>query len=625
MCGIAGFIGKNEQWKQDITNMCSRMAHRGPDAEGFWSDDNTAVVLGHRRLSILDLSENGKQPMVSHSGRYVISFNGEIYNYNLLAKELCTGAITVNFKTKTDTEILIEAIDKWGIKETLKKTRGMFAFALFDRKDKILYLTRDRMGEKPLYYGKCGTRFVFASELACMEKLVDFNNEICLEALKLYFQHGYIPAPYSIFKNIYKLEPGTIVAIKESEQSIQTDTYWSMEEVALKGKQNLFQGTEDEAAEELKKLLKKAISMQMLADVPVGAFLSAGIDSSTIVSLMQDLSNIPVKTFTIGMQAEQYNEAVIAKEIAKILGTDHTELYISERDAQEVIPQLSYYYSEPFADSSQIPTMLVSRLAKEQVTVALSGDGGDELFAGYSSYFYVENVWKQIGGFPKCLRGLGGWTARNIPLFNKTAFAEKGKVLGCKSPERLYDWARTREYNKKIFKKDIVAYSKNDLCESWILDEPQENVMLMDLQMYHPDDILVKVDRAAMACSLETRIPMLDADVIEFTWSLPFRYKKSENITKRVLKDILYQYVPQELMNRPKTGFSIPIDKWLRQGRLKEWGEDVLSSLSVIKQDIFNYQEIWKMWDNFMRNDVWTYNIWYLLMFLEWENSVKKS
>lgn len=623
MCGIAGFIGKNGHWQQDIINMCDKMVHRGPDAEGFWSDDNTAAVLGHRRLSILDLSENGRQPMMSHSGRYVISFNGEIYNYKLLAKELYVGNTAVNLKTGTDTEILLEAIERWGLKETLKKSRGMFAFALFDRKDRILFLARDRVGEKPLYYGKSETRFVFASELACMTGLADFNNKICPEALKIYLQHGYIPAPYSIFEDIYKLEPGTIVAVREDGQDIRTDTYWSMEEAALKGQQNPFRGSEDEATEELKKLLKESISLQMLADVPVGAFLSAGIDSSTIVSLMQEISSIPVKTFTIGMQDEKYNEAVFAKEIAQILGTNHTELYISEKDAQEMIPQLSYYYSEPFADSSQIPTMLVSRLAKERVTVALSGDGGDELFAGYSYYSYVNSVWGQIERVPKPLRGVGGWAARNVPLLNKTKLAQKGKVL-CKSPEKLYCWARTNSFNKKILKKDINAYSKNDLCESWILDECQHNLMLMDLQMYHPDDILVKVDRAAMASSLETRIPMLDVNVIEFAWSLPFQYKKSEDITKKVLKDILYQYVPKELMERPKTGFSIPIDKWLRQGRLKEWGEDILGSPSLVEENFFNYQEIRKIWDNFIQNGIWNYTLWYLLVFFEWKNSIKK-
>lgn len=618
MCGIAGFIGKTSRWQQEIVNMCNKMVHRGPDAEGYWSDENTEVVLGHRRLSILDLSDNGTQPMLSHNARYVISFNGEIYNYREIVKELKTINESVDFKTKTDTEVLLEAISEWGIKETLKKTRGMFAFALFDRKEKILYLSRDRMGEKPLYYGRVGKRFAFASDLACIEELEGFCNDISLGALKIYFQHGYIPAPYSIYEGIYKLEAGTILAIKEQDTTYQTDWYWSIEEAAVNGQNHLFTGSEEEAAEELKKLLKESIKMQMLADVPVGAFLSAGIDSTTVVALMQDISSIPVKTFTIGVESAKYNEAVAAKEIAGILGTNHTELYISEEETKTVIPQLSHYYSEPFADSSQIPTMLVSKLARQQVTVSLSGDGGDELFAGYQYYSFVNDIWEQILQFPKPIRMFGGWSARNMPFFNKSKLADKSKILGCKSPEDLYNWDRISKFNGKILRKDVTAYSKNDLCKKWIFDEYQQNIMLMDLQMYHPDDILVKVDRAAMAYSLETRIPMLDAGVIEFAWSLPFAYKKSNGVTKKVLRNVLYQYVPRELMERPKTGFSIPLAQWLKEKELKEWAEDLLQSLAMKEKDVFNWKEISAMWDNYLQNDVWTETIWRVLVFCEW-------
>lgn len=625
MCGIAGFIGKTQKWQTEIVNMCNKIVHRGPDAEGFWSDENTEVVLGHRRLSVLDLSDNGTQPMLSHNVRYVISFNGEIYNYMEIAKELKASNGSVDFKTKTDTEILLEAISEWGITETLKKTRGMFAFALFDRKEKILYLSRDRMGEKPLYYGMVGKRFVFASDLACIEELEGFNNEISLEALKIYFQHGYIPAPYSIYDGVYKLEVGTILALKEQDLTYQIAQYWSVEEVAVKGQNNLFTGSEEEAAEELKKLLKESIKMQMLADVPVGAFLSAGIDSSTIVALMQDMTQIPVKTFTIGVESGKYNEAVAAREIAEILGTDHTELYISEKDSQIVIPQLSQYYSEPFADSSQIPTMLVSKLARQQVTVSLSGDGGDELFAGYKYYSFINNVWKQISQIPKPLRKLGEWSARNIPLFNKSKWVDQGKILACRSPEDIYNWDRERNFNTAILNREIEAYSKNDSCKSWVFDECQHNIMLMDLQMYHPDDILVKVDRAAMAYSLETRVPMLDTRVVEFAWTLPFAYKKSNGITKKVLRNVLYQYVPRELMDRPKTGFSIPLDQWLKEKELKDWAEDLFQSLAVREKDIFNWKEIFTMWDNYLQNGVWMETIWRLLVFCEWMNRNSNS
>lgn len=620
MCGIAGFIGKTEKWEKEIDNMLNRMIHRGPDAEGFWSHNETEVVLGHRRLSILDLSENGRQPMLSHNERYVISFNGEVYNYKEIAEELIEENKTLKFRTKTDTEVLLEAIAEWGMIAALKKARGMFALAVFDRQDKVLYLGRDRMGEKPLYYGKIGRRFAFASDLACIEELSDFKNKISLSALKLYFQHGYIPAPYSIYEDIYKLEAGTILTVDTESDDIHCENYWLIEEVATKGVKNPFKGSEKEASLELERLLKESIRIQMLADVPVGAFLSAGIDSSTIVALMQSISNIPVKTFTIGVPSKQYNEAEAAKEIARILGTDHTELYISEKEAQEVIPELSYYYSEPFADSSQIPTMLVSKLAKQKVTVSLSGDGGDELFAGYKYYSYVNNVWEQIVQFPKLIRVSGGWAARKIPFFNQSKLAQKGKVLGCKSPEDLYTWSRTQGFDSKILKEDVRAYSKNDLCKKWIFDEYQQNIMLMDLQMYHTDDILVKVDRAAMAYSLETRIPMLDAKVIEFAWSLPFEYKKSNGITKKVLRDVLYQYVPRELIDRPKTGFSIPIDRWIKEKRLKDWAEDLLRTSSEKENQIFDWKKISKIWDNYLQNGVWTETIWRMIMLCEWMN-----
>lgn len=623
MCGIAGFIGKSDNWRADIKAMCDRMKHRGPDADGFWSVDNTEVVLGHRRLSILDITSNGNQPMSSKSGRFVISYNGEVYNYKEIERELCKENGSVSLKTKTDTEVLLEAIDRWGIRKVLKKIRGMFAFALFDRENNELYLGRDRMGEKPLYYGKVGKRFVFASDLACIEQLPEFDNHLSRKALKLYFQHGYIPAPYSIYEDIYKLEAGTILRVNVGNCQTYREVYWSIEEIAINGVNKPFEGSEEEATEELKGLLKEAIGMQMLADVPVGAFLSAGIDSSTIVSLMQDISHTPVKTFTIGVEAQEYNEAVIAKKIAHILGTEHTELYISEKEAQAIVPKMSYYYSEPFADSSQIPTMLVSSLAREHVTVSLSGDGGDELFAGYKYYDVVRDAWGHIGHFPQFVGKTIGWTFDNIPFVSRLKTARRGEFLRCTSPENYYNWDRERGFNKAILNYQIEAYSKNDKCKNWIFDECQQNIMLMDLQMYHPDDILVKVDRAAMAYSLETRIPMLDSKVIEFAWSLPFQYKKSGGITKKPLRNILYEYVPQEIMERPKTGFSIPISQWLMQDELKSWAEDLVFSLSTNDCGIFNYKEIYKMWNDFCEKGVWTETIWRLLLIIEWMSSKK--
>ena len=616
MCGIAGFIGKSSDWQTEIRSMCDRIKHRGPDAEGIWSAENTEVVLGHRRLSVLDITSNGNQPMISSDCRYVISYNGEIYNYKEIEKYLIKKNIIL--KTQTDTEVLLEAIAEWGISEILERARGMFAFALFDRQENVVYLARDKMGEKPLYYGMVGRRFAFASDIACFEKMHNFSNSINQQALKLYFQHGYIPTPYSIYEGIYKLEPGTILKIDVNNFCMTSKVYWSIEDVAISGQQNLFKGTERDAAEELERILKETISMQMLADVPVGAFLSAGIDSSTVVAIMQNLSNVPVKTFTIGLEDQAYNEAVLAKKIAKILGTEHTELYISEKAAQAIIPELGMVYSEPFADSSQIPMMIVSALAKQQVTVALSGDGGDELFAGYNYYEYVKNTWRQICQIPRPIRKMIGGTFDYVPMISRMKMARKGEFLRCTSPENLYNWDRKRGFNQAIFKQKIEAQSKNDECRNWIFDECQQNIMLMDLQMYHPDDILVKVDRAAMAYSLETRIPMLDSRVIEFAWSLPFQYKKNNGVTKKPLRNILYKYIPQEIMERPKTGFSIPINNWLVQGKLKEWAEDLITGIKVNNHGIFNYDEIYRIWKIFSENGAGAETIWRLLVFEEW-------
>lgn len=616
MCGIAGFIGKSSDWQTEIRSMCDRIKHRGPDAEGIWSAENTEVVLGHRRLSVLDITSNGNQPMISSDCRYVISYNGEIYNYKEIEKYLIKKNIIL--KTQTDTEVLLEAIAEWGISEILERARGMFAFALFDRQENVVYLARDKMGEKPLYYGMVGRHFAFASDIVCFEKMHNFSNSINQQALKLYFQHGYIPTPYSIYEGIYKLEPGTILKIDVNNFCMTSKVYWSIEDVAISGQQNLFKGTEREAAEELERILKETISMQMLADVPVGAFLSAGIDSSTVVAIMQNLSNVPVKTFTIGLEDQAYNEAVLAKKIAKILGTEHTELYISEKEAQAIIPELGMVYSEPFADSSQIPMMIVSALAKKQVTVALSGDGGDELFAGYNYYEYVKNTWHQICQIPRPIRKMIGGTFDYVPMISRMKMARKGEFLRCTSPENLYNWDRKRGFNQAIFKQKIEAQSKNDECRNWIFDECQQNIMLMDLQMYHPDDILVKVDRAAMAYSLETRIPMLDSRVIEFAWSLPFQYKKNNGVTKKPLRNILYKYIPQEIMERPKTGFSIPINNWLVQGKLKEWAEDLITGIKVNNHGIFNYDEIYRIWKIFSENGAGAETIWRLLVFEEW-------
>lgn len=620
MCGIAGFCNFAGNSKENIERMKNKMSHRGPDAGGTYFSDEKDVVLGHRRLSIVDLSENGSQPMSSHSGRFVIVFNGEIYNYKEIAEKLLREHKVTCFKGTSDTEVLLEAFEHYGVKEAISLCKGMFAIALYDRAEKDLYLLRDRVGEKPLYYGRVRNSFVFASELGCISLLDGFENPINRKVLDLYFQYGYIPAPYSIYEDIYKLEPGTILKIKSPFNKWEIETYWSMKEAAKKGQSNLFRGTRQEAADELERLLKKSISQQMIADVPVGAFLSAGIDSSTIVALMQSVHQGKVKSFTIGMEEKSYDEALYAREIANHLGTEHTELYISKEDALLVIPRLGDMFGEPFADSSQIPTFLVSKMTREHVTVSLSGDGGDELFCGYRVYDSVERIWNKMRAIPYPARKAAGGLILHSPLSQKSVYEVKGRYLGAKGPAGLYEMMNRTEQpltEKISLFHEECPYKYSEYQEGF-LEETNHNVMLMDMLMYHPDDILVKVDRTAMAVSLETRVPMLDRDVVEFAWTLPICYKKGEDGGKQVLRDVLYRYVPRQMLDRPKKGFSVPVKKWLKEPMLRSWAEDLIDRELLKKQGFLNPEIVWKIWDDFIMRDIWRPQIWYILMFQEW-------
>lgn len=622
MCGIAGFCNLQCDRKKNIEKMKERMYHRGPDAGGSFFSEDGQVTLGHRRLSIVDLSENGSQPMISRSGRYVIAFNGEIYNYKQIAQKLLDERKVDAFRGTSDTEVLLEAFECYGVKEAISLCKGMFAIALFDKKEQALYLLRDRVGEKPLYYGQVKEGFVFASDIGSISVLDGFDNPINTAVLDLYFIHGYIPAPYSIYENIFKLEPGTIAKVKlpfNNLNNIEMERYWSMKEVARKGQDNLFKGSFTEAADELERLLKASISEQMVADVPVGAFLSAGIDSSTVVALMQSLNSNKVKSFTIGMDEKDYNEAVYAKEIAKHLGTEHTELYITEADARAVIPKLASMFGEPFADSSQIPTYLVSKMTREHVTVSLSGDGGDELFCGYTSYASVERIWNKMKGFPYFIRKPCSELVIHSPLKKIPIYRIKGKLLGAKGPSDLYISSyETDPLTKKISLDSKECSYKYSEYDPKFLKETNHNIMLMDLLMYHPDDILVKVDRAAMAVSLETRVPMLDKDVVEFAWSLPIEYEKEGLTGKKVLREVLYRYVPKEMMERPKKGFSIPIEKWLKQTELRQWAESLIDRKMLEQQGILNPDVVWKIWTDFIERGEWRIQIWYILMFQSW-------
>ena len=622
MCGIAGFCNLKGDREKNIERMKERMYHRGPDAGGNYFSKDGSITLGHRRLSIFDLSENGAQPMVSHSGRFVISYNGEIYNYKKIARRLLEEKKVTAFRGTSDTEVLLEAFEAYGVGEAISLCKGMFAIALYDKKEQTLYLIRDRIGEKPLYYGIVGDGFAFASDIGSIAVLEGFKNPINRAVLDLYFIHGYIPAPYSIYENIYKLEAGAILKVKlpfRGMDGTEMTRYWSVKETAKKGQENIFQGSEKEAADELERLLKASITEQMAADVPVGAFLSAGIDSSTVVALMQSLHKGKVKSFTIGMEEKDYNEAVYAKEIARHLGTDHTELYITEEDAKGVIPRLSGMFGEPFADSSQIPTYLVSRMTREHVTVSLSGDGGDELFCGYTSYFSVERIWNKMKNIPYFIRKPCSELVIHSPLARKPVYRIKGKLLGAKGPSDLYICSyETDPLTKQISLDTKECSYKYSEYDPKFLKETNHNIMLMDMLMYHPDDILVKVDRAAMAVSLETRVPMLDKDVVEFAWTLPVEYEREGTVGKKVLRDVLYRYVPKEMMERPKKGFSIPIEKWLRQPGLREWAESLIDRKTLAHQGILNADVVWKIWEDFIDRGEWRIQIWYILMFQEW-------
>lgn len=628
MCGIAGFCNGDFDWRKAIEKMNECLHHRGPDASGVWASEDRQVVLGHKRLSIVDLTPSGTQPMESHNGRYIIAYNGEIYNYPVIKDRLIREKKVTAFRGTSDTEVLLEAVSAYGLEETLKMSKGMFAIALYDKKEQMLFLARDRVGEKPLYYGFVGKSFVFASELNAIVSLDNFQNPVNKGILEAYFRYGYIPAPYSVYENIYKLEPGKILKMKAPFQTYEFSTYWSMKDIARYGQTHLFQGSGQEAAEELERLLKNAIRGQMMADVPVGAFLSAGIDSSTIVALMQSVSDKRVRSYTIGMQERDFNEAEIAGKIAAHLGTEHTELYITEEDAKRVIPKLGAMFGEPFADSSQIPTYLVSRMTRDHVVVSLSGDGGDELFCGYQTYQSIERIWQKTARIPAFARKPASAALLHSPWGKEGSLATRARLLGASGVEDMYRRSEigegldllAPEVRRELVSSALDGKSCETVMDTYpagLLPEPLHNLMLMDMLMYHPDDILTKVDRTAMAVSLETRVPMLDKDVVEFAWTLPISYKKEGNITKKILRDILYKYVPQELMERPKTGFAIPLHKWLKEPELREWAEGLLGQQEIKKHKLLNENAVARMWEDFVERGVWRQQIWYVLMFLQ--------
>lgn len=621
MCGIAGLCNWKKDPEENIERMKQRMLHRGPDAGGTWRSPDGNVLFGHRRLSILDLSEAGAQPMTTPDGRFTICYNGEIYNYQEVAERLLKEGRVRAFTGTSDTEVLLAALAQYGVEEGIRLCKGMFAAALYDAQDKCLYLLRDRAGEKPLYYGFVNGSFVFASDIGSIAALEGFANPIDRRVLPLYLAYGYIPAPYTIWQDVYKLEPGRILTLRPpyDKNSLTQRSYWDMREVAAAGERSLFNGSEEEASAELERLLREAIRGQMRSDVPLGAFLSAGVDSPVIVALMQDMSRAKVHTFTIGMEESGYDEAAAAGEIARRLGTDHTQLYISKEDAKAVIPGISGMYGEPFADSSQIPTYLVSKLTRQHVTVSLSGDAGDELFCGYRSYESAERIWNKIGRIPRPLRLAAGAAAGALPFSLGQVRDYQARLLRQKSIERVHELSNFEDplAAKLSAGSSLLPHANRDYPDG-LLRKGLSNLMLMDLLQYLPDDILVKVDRAGMAVSLETRIPFLDRDVMEFAWRLPLSYKRRDGVSKRVTRDILYRYVPRELLERPKKGFSIPISQWLQEPDLREWAQSLLEPARLREQGFFPLQTVERLWKDYTEKGIWRVQIWYLLMFEEW-------
>ena len=647
MCGFAGFVGGKWGKSADVAAILAKMnrsiEHRGPDHSDIWIDESGKVAFAHNRLAILDLSPAGNQPMASPSGRYVIIYNGEIYNHQEVRDELDGAGLAPNWKGHSDTETLLAAIDSWGVQGALERSSGMFAFALWDKAERMLILARDRLGEKPLYYGRQheGAPFLFGSELKALAQHPQFQGDLDRRALTTLLRYSYIPAPFSIYRGIRKLPSGTILTLRERATEPSVEQYWSGSGVAEAGAADPLQIGDEEAVDALEAQLETAIGRQMIADVPLGAFLSGGVDSSAVVALMQKLSSRPVKTFTIGFNEESFNEAEHAKAVAAHLGTDHTELYVTPAEARAVIPKLPQIYDEPFADPSQIPTHLVSALARKHVTVSLSGDAGDELFGGYNRYVLTSQLWGKISPIPRPLRAVAARALTAVPPSAWTKFGETAAGV-------LPKIARVNRLGDKIHKgapllrSESVAGLYGGMISLWrdpeavVIDaeEPPtqatgsappltglsgiERMMALDMLGYLPDDILVKVDRAAMAVSLETRVPFLDHHVVEFAWRLPFGMKIRNGESKWILRQLLYRHVPKALIERPKMGFGVPIGDWLR-GPLRGWAEELLDERRLREEGFMRPEPIRRMWQAHLSGTVdEQYRLWSVLMFQSW-------
>ena len=672
MCGFVGlYLNSGEdapfEMEKIIANMTDKLEHRGPDDRGTWLDHKHSIALGHRRLAIVDVSSSGHQPMTSASSRYVIALNGEVYNHSELRNELDRINPNSQWNGHSDTETLLAGIEAWGIEKTLSKAVGMFAIALWDKNNHTLNLIRDRFGEKPLYYGWINTGsakvFAFGSELKALRAYPSFQNAISRDALKQFFKYMYVPAPYSIFEGIYKLEPGCILSMKKPPKTeptnvphpqedqdvfhdgLQISKWYKFKEAVSKNAKELIKD-EAEATELLEKQLKETIKIQSLADVPLGAFLSGGVDSSAIVALMQDQATSPIKTFTIGFEESQFDESPYAKAVASHLKTEHHEMRVTSNDALSLIPQLPHLYDEPFADSSQIPTYFVSQAAKKEVTVSLSGDAGDELFGGYNRYLMAPELWKKINWMPFSARKLLGSSLSKIPmglwdkigdLYNLTRSDSRGiarlgdkisktalRLKNVDSLDALYkslvcEWPDTDALVKGSSNSSSTLINLiEESLPAGGLDNSESRMMYWDTISYLPDDILCKVDRAAMANSLETRVPFLDHRVVELAHRIPLQFKIKDSIGKSVLRDILYKHVPKDLIERPKAGFGIPLAEWLR-GPLRPWVEELINSERLVREGYLQPELVHQVWrEHLSGKRDWSFRIWSVVIFQQW-------
>lgn len=648
MCGIAGIFASSVISLETVRQMTDPIAHRGPDDQGAWIDQEVGLGLGHRRLAIIDLSAAGHQPLASANGRYVLTYNGEIYNHISLRQELDNSAAGPPFwRGLSDTETLLECISAWGLKKTLQKTVGMFALAVWDKQTRELHLARDRFGEKPLYYGWIGGDFLFASELKAMRVHRHFRNEVSRKALGLLASRTYVPAPLSIYKDIYKLHPGCILTVTPAvtgtklsgppvegrQDGINLERYWSYREVVAAGLADPLQD-EAEALEQLEEALAEAVRGQAMADVPVGAFLSGGIDSSSVVALYQKYSSQPVHTFSIGFEEAGYNEAQHAKEVARHFSTQHNERYVTVRETQEVIPLLPSMYDEPFGDSSQIPTYLVSKFAREQVTVALSGDGGDELFGGYNRYLGAARLWAQLKRLPSPARSvIGRGLAKADPAF----WNGVGRLLPSRRPDHF--GTKVQKAFRTMAQANSLEEVFNTFLDEWSgesspvlgsgsgsgfdmdVGAPAPDAVRMmygDSIAYLPDDILCKVDRASMATSLESRVPFLDHRVAQLAARIPATMKIKDGKGKHILRELLYREAPRHLFERPKAGFAVPVGQWIR-GPLRPWAEDLLDERRLRHEGYFNAPQVRRRWEEHLsgQRDA-TPALWAVLMFQAW-------